>query len=236
MSIYGSRQLARYGHMGNALGAFGGIEIFSGGPQFTGSDSYNTFFADPKSNYAQNPAVKAAGYVALSNAIINKAGQVWASIDASANPDDAAWKDMMAAKMAKQISSIEPLAATHDLFGNYPTNITGQLLNAHKQLQASVKAVAAYQLKPQPAPSADPITPTSSRNASSAGTANRNSSDPHWDTTSGGAGAQHGAKDNTLLYVGLAAGAVLLLAGGIFVAKRRSSVAGYRRRSRRSRR
>lgn len=235
MSLYGSRQLARYGHMGNALSAFGGIEIFGGGPQFTGPDSYNVFFADPNSAWAQNPAVKSLGYTALSNAVINRASQVWQSISASQNPDDATWKDQMMAKMTSQVSSIEPLAATHDIFGNYPTNITNQLINAMKQLQASVKAVAAYQLKPQPAPSADPLATTSSRNASSAGTASRSPTDPRWDTTSGGAGVQ-GTEDNTLLYVGLAAGAVVLLAGGIFLAKRRSSVSGYRRRSRRSRR
>lgn len=230
MSIYGSKQLARYGHMGNALAAFGGIEIFAGGPSFTGADSYNTFFADPNSAWSQNPAVKALGYTALPMATINRASQVWQSIDNSQNPEDAAWRDMMAAKMAKQISSIEPLAATHDLFGNYPANITAQLINALKQLQTSVKAVAAYQLKPQPAPGAEPLPRASSGSAITAGTASRNPADPKWDTTSGGAGVA--GEDNTLLYVGLAAGAALLLAGGLYFARRRSSVAGYRRRRR----
>lgn len=218
MSIYSSRQVGRFGAFGSA---FGGLEVFSGGPSFEGGDSYNIFFDSGASRWAEGAKAYGITWAPPSTSIIRAAGQVWANIDAVGSEADVAFKEKTAAEMARLTKSIDQLAGSHDVFG-YNQSVTTQLAARMKELKTSVQRVAAYQVTPTEAPPALTTRPSSSSGAATA--AGRGSDLP----TVGG------LDDGGFpwLYVGLGVGALLLLGGG-YVLLKPSKMSGYRRRRRR---
>lgn len=231
MSIYSSRQLGRFGHMGNALGAFGGggIAVFPGGPSFAGSDTPDVWFGT-------NPNWNQAGFNALSSGVLNQAGVAWAALQNAIADKDIAFLDSMKQALSNQMKDVDTYVGAHSVLG-YTQTAVDQGLNALKQLQTSVRKIAAYRVFVPPpdaavTPPGSALSPsTSSIPAnSSAGSASRGGLPVPGDGTSGSGGPQ-ASSDNTMLYVGLGVGAVALLGGAfVLLKKRSSSVAGYRRR------
>lgn len=232
MSFYGSRALGRYGS--GMMGAFGisGRAIFPNAPAgFQGSDTPDVWLGN-------NSGFSGNGFIALSQPLLNQAGDVWLALQNSTAPADINFASTMAPKLTAQAAAVDQAVGDHSILG-YSASATQTALNALRQLQASVRQIAAWQVSPNPAPS---ITATPS---ATAGTISQGVT-AYPSTTSGSSmtvlGSSQGAataapgSDNTLLYVSLAIGAVVLLGGGLYIRKRRS-MAGYRRRrSRRSRR
>lgn len=230
MSIYGSRQLGRYGHMGNALAAFGGggVSVFPGGPSFGGSDTPDVWFGT-------NPNWNQAGFTALSSGVINQAGKNWVALGNAISDADMAFLDTMKSTLAQQIKEVDNWVGAHSVLG-YTQTAVDQGLNALRQLQTSVRKIAAYRVAP-PAPaqvdSPSPLTQSLPLDLT-ASKGGINPSYPTNDATSGGSvPVVGGSSDNTLLYVGLGVGALVLLGGGFFLLKKPRAVAGYRRRRRR---
>lgn len=231
MSFYGSRALSRFGHTG---GAFAGYEIFLGGPEFQGGDSFNVFFDDGTSRWAEGNKAYNLTYARPSVAIVNQAGKVWAAIEASGDPAALAYKAQMQAKMEALTRSIDQLAASRDIFG-YSQQVSVSLVNRLKELKALVQQVAAYKA-PVPAklelPSAEEAL---ARAAAAQGAGGKPSSAGVTQATqSGQQGVVADEPTPWLLYAGIGLGAVALL-GGLAVLVRRPSgqMRGNRRRRRR---
>lgn len=202
-----SFQIARYGYGGTA---FGGVDVFPGGPQFQSSDGYNIFFDTGKSAWAEGARAYGINYVGPSQAIVRAADQTWRKLAASSDLSDASFKDQMTSRMTGAIAAIDQLASAKDFFGHYTPQVTQQLVDRLNELKNLVKQVGAY----QPAPPA-PVSSGSSMTAGGVGSGSSNSDDGGF----------------PWLYVGL--GGAVLLVGTYFVFRRSSSVAGYRRRRRR---
>lgn len=237
MSMYGSRAVGSYGAFGQAFSGFGGaaLELFSGGPSFVGPDDPGIFLGT-NTGFIQGAAGIGYKWIPPTDAFMTSVGNAWFTITQSQNPNDAAFITSTTAHLNTLLASFSGQVANHSTLG-YSQSAQQMVVSYANQIKAVLTAILAYQIGPQPAPPTLPQTylpPTGtvSQGATAAGT---------WDTTSGGlatsTGADTAAPDNTLLYVGLGIGAIVLVGGGIFLVKRRrsASVAGYRR-SRRSRR
>mgnify|MGYP001197091576 CR=1 FL=1 len=229
MSIYSSRAVQGYGYFGQAIGAFGAsaFDLFSGGPGFQGADTYNNWVGGNK--WAGSADVMDIGYSPITKGILNAAATKWQAIGNSMNPEDTDYQDRVKSLMMAQIASADALAANHSITGDYNRSTTAAMINAFKQLNNLIKQIAVYQVHP-PAP--DAITPSGSNLS------------PHDDLSTGRSAStgtrspydepvpQHGGS-NTLLYVGLAAGALALIGGAVVWSKKsKSKVSGYRRRGR----
>lgn len=219
MSIYSSRHVGRFGAFG---AAFGGLEVFSGGPSFEGGDSYNIFFDSGASRWAEGAKAYGITWAPPSTSIIRAAGQVWANIDAVGSEADLAFKEKTAAEMNRLTKSIDQLAGSHDVFG-YNQAVTTQLMARMKELKTSVQRVAAYQVTPTEAPPALTRPSSSSSGAATAAGGGRGGLPMVGGLDSGGF---------PWLYVGLGVGALALLGGG-YVLLKPSKMSGYRRRRRR---
>ena len=230
MSFYGSRALGQFGL--GVMGAFGdgGRPIFPGGPGFLGTDT-------PEAWTSTYSGWTGHGYVPPSQGVLNAAGAVWQALQNATAPSDVAFLQSMQDTLAAQIKEADAAVGDHSGFG-YTDAATKRGVNALNMLKASVNAIASHQVLPNPSPpvyaSPQPVAqigPTGSQTYQSTTSGGGT-------TLLGGQAAATGAPaggDNTMLYIGLGVGAVVLIGGMLYLRKRRSSVAGYRRR-RRSRR
>jgi hypothetical protein len=247
MSMYSSRQLARYGHMGSAWGAFGGAALPVVGDLGFQSPLSLAEFLSRSGEGAWNVGLKIYGlsYNGPSSAMIAAANSGYQAFSALADTDaDISVKfESLRKRTQTLIDNIDAMTAQKDYRGVIPQSVETQRVNYMKDLSrllgdwqrgpALAKAAAAA------AASAGTTSTTSTiaenqRLLDEALAKRPRQTEPSPYDEAPPTKEDKEEEGNTLLYVGLAAGAVLLLAGGILIAKRRRpSVSGYRRRRRR---
>lgn len=230
MSVYSSRALGSHG----VFGAFGGSnpEVFSGGPSFVGPDD-SAIFLGTNTGFIQGAAGIGYRWVPPTDSFLTQVSSQWFNIGQSQNPADLAWQATTLAHLNTLLTSFSSQVGNHSGYG-YSQDAQKQVVSYANQIKTVLTSILAYQIQPQPAPVAQPTyLPVVS-------TVSQGATGVPGDITSGAQQADTAAAtDNTTLYIALGVGALALVGGVIFIVKRRSSsasVAGYRRKSRRSRR
>jgi len=247
MSIYTSRALSSYGAM--AAFAGGGRSIF--GP-FAFSESWSSddfgssahFNQWVKPYLDQVPEAKGMTYDPPSSAIITRAGTAWEAWKAASDLGVAEADTYIAtttSKMKSLIARADELSLTTKgwpFVASREEKIEVQRYQVFAQIVAVIKQVAASLTKVNAlsaAAVAAGAVPTPHPEAALPGGVPA-------DTGTGGSGTSRSAMtatpDNMMLYIALGVGAVALVGGGIFLMRRKKAahIAGYKRRSRRSRR
>jgi hypothetical protein len=230
MSLFSSRALSSYGYLGLAFGE-GGQNVLFGPFAFSAPYSYRDFMG------TEHFLGKVKQYTPLtwsppSTVILSRAAQVWAVWQAAADagsPTAVTFVKNTTQKLNEFIARVDPLAYQQDMFGNFPVDTDLQRYELFRLIKdrvlavanSSAAATAAYNAVMPSGGSSSSDLPDLTKSASTAGGG-----------TAGGAAGGAAATDNTLLYAGLGLGAVALLAGVVYLSKRRSSVSGYRRRGR----
>ncbi len=251
MSFYGSVSLSR---MGGVFGAFGDGRVIFGPFKFTEAWSSDDFenpqqFVNWVKPFLDQVNRKDLTYDSPTPAILNKASTAWAQWLAAVDAGSAtaqSYVDSITAQMKDLIARADALTleggggnkghrsevsevGRYDTF-NLIVKIVKKVAGSASQATAALNAAVAAGVPPIETTSAG--IPNDG-----AGTVNRSASGVPGDITSGAnkyASTATGG-DNTMLYVGLGVGALVLIGGVLYVRSKRSSpaVAGYRRRSRR---
>jgi hypothetical protein len=200
------------------LGAYGaaGFEVFPGGPSFQERWSLDDF-TGASAGWLSSYNVQQTGYVPPSQGLLRAASAIWAQVNASIDPADLAFADKISTQMHTLVGTIDNYTTQHTS-GTRSPSIENARVDAMKQLQKLIRQIAAYH------PSTASLTiPTST-------------SVPLTSTQSGQTGSKAPAApdsgSNTMLYVGLGLGAVVLI-GGALALRKKSSMSGYKKRRRR---
>jgi hypothetical protein len=233
MSLYSSRALSAFGHMGQAFGA-GGQNVIFGPFAFTAPFSYRDFMG------TEHFLGKVKTYTPLTwqpptTVVLSRAGQVWAVWEAAADAGSAAATKFIqtnSQKLNEFIARVDPLAYQQDMFGNFPVDTDLQRYEIFRLIKALVLTVAN-----------SGTAATAAYNAVAGGTGGSTSDLPDLSQRSSGMTAGGGglptaggvkAEEETpwLLYAGLGVGGLVLVGGLFFLMKPKAKVAGYRRRRR----
>ncbi len=228
----------RYGSFSAFGAAFAGgaPELFPGGPQFLGGDDQAVFYG---SNTGFTQGSKNQGYPWTPAPISWQplAANVWGAITGSnASMADSNFHDQMLAKFNTLLNSFYMAVGNHSSLG-YGGDATQQIVSIGNQLKAALQQLIAYTPQPYVAPA-----PTSIPGAQNLPTAGTASQQPAPYNTTGGiststalaTGVAAPGSDNTMLYVAIAGGVLVLGGALLFLRKKKSSAtAGYRRRRRR---
>lgn len=238
MSFYGSRALGRA-----SFSAFGaaGRSIF--GPfVFAGDWSSNDFNSISQFNSKVKPGLASENRQDLtwtppSPALITQANNAWISWQSAADagsPDASTYITNITNQMIALITTADSLTDVHDVVGNRPMSVDIQRYDTFNQIVKLMKTVATSQAAANAAVAALPATAIQPMVASppmSSGTSSQGSSGL---PNSGSGSTPPPAEDNTVLYLGLGVGGLVLLGGAylLLTPKKAAAVSGYRRRRR----
>lgn len=224
----------RYGAF-DMFGAFGGgaPELFPGGPAFVGGSDQGVFYGSDTS-FTQGAKNQGFTWTPAAVSWQKAASEKWLALTGpNASMADSDFHDSMQQKLSTLLNSFYIAVGNHSILG-YSGDATQQIINTGNQLKAAVRELIAYQPRPDPSNTVSQTVPeTGSRPLLPSVSSVSKQSVEYPSTTSGATDPNAPAASNTMLYVAVGAGALVLIGGVLALTRKRAAAtAGYRRRRR----